>query len=336
MEANPYYAKIPSIFVICSPFQTLCTVSTIMNLKIDDYKIIVIYSARYNQIRTVLNEFNLSYEIRRVGRYSWKMRCNRILSLFHRNNKYKRLFVGDYRNKTLLSYGLNLVSDDSYVVYLDDGNASISLFRDSIDINQIYNKSKFQKAISRRRNIIMMKYFYSIYTGINNTRYNIVFNDLSVLGNQKVSGKERVVFIGTNSDMYCSFLSINISDYYNILRNQIEKIRNNYPQTSILYIPHGKDTSEIVKKICEDNEIEYERQNVPVEMMFRTKFIVPIAIYGFTSSALFNLKKMFPECKVNNILIIPQIQSKNFNVYVSISDYYSQNGIQQINITLSD
>ncbi len=326
-----YDKNVPTVFVIGSPFQAICTVSAILNLQILDYKVIVIFSDRYLQVKSVLNRYNIPFILKKVGKYRWRMRLYMVFSLFHRKYRWKRLFVGDYRSKTLLYFGLMNVSDSSTVIYLDDGNASIPLF----DGTEKYRIDKYLNYLALRRNVILLKHFFSIYTGFVNEAFDIRFNDISVLGNDTNSINKSILFIGTNSKLYCESLIIDRNNFYSILEDQIKNIKRNNPDKDVIYIPHGKDSSEEVLRICNDNSVQYKRLDVPVEMVAQSNKIEPIEVYGFTSSALFNLKKMYPQCEVYNILITPKVMTNLFGDYVSISDYYTQNGILKIDVFLN-
>ena len=52
--------------------------------------------------------------------------------------------------------------------------------------------------------------------------------------------------------------------------------------------------------------------------------------FGFTSSALFNLKKMFPNTYVANVVFEPQETTEHYQDFLAISAYYEQNGIELI------
>ena len=330
----PFDSETPSVFVICSPFQALCLVGAVLNLRITDYRVIVIFSERYKQVVSVLERFDISHECRYVGWCRWRMRFYRVTSLIHRQNKYKRLFIGDYRNETLLYFGLQYVSDGSDIVYLDDGNASIPLFDGSRTTSPLGKSSGYAKWLSMKRNTSFMKYFYTIYADIPNNNYIICKNSLSVLHSKRSEATHNKVFIiGTNTNSFCKCYAILENDYIRVLNDLIGDIRVKYPNSEIVYIPHGKDSSEAVKEACDEWKIQYNKLDRPVELFFVDKEFAQV-VFGFGSSALYNLKQMFPEADVYNVFIIPKAKGDVMARKVSISNYYEKCGILQIKMNL--
>lgn len=327
-------SAIPSVFVIGSPFQALCLVGAVRNLRLTDYRVVVIHSDRFMQVKTVLDKFGIEFETRHVGWHRWKMRWYRITSMMHRNNKYKRLFVGDFRNETLLYFGLQYVADGSDIVYLDDGNASIPLFDGSRTSLPLGKDTSHAMRVAERRGISFMKYFYSIYDGFSNSKYVIRKNELSILlSSNSGSTKSKVYFIGTNNSRYCACYNVPEESLMKVLEDVFKSIKERYPSSPLVYIPHGKDTSKKVYSICENNSVEYKNLNVPVELFFVNEE-KPLAIYGFGSSALYNLKQMFPESEVLNVLLPSSASEDKLSIIKSISDYYESHGIKQVKIEL--
>ncbi len=335
MYNNAFDSMTPSVFVVGSPFQALCLVGAIRNLKLTEYKVVVIYYDRYYQVKNVLGRFGVNYELRYVGKYRWRMRWYRITSLIHRNNKYKRLFLGDFRSETLLYFGLQYISDGADIVYLDDGNATLPLFdgkRTTPPLGCL--DTKYASVMTKYRKISFMKYFYSIYTGLPNEKFIIRHNSLDILnGNTSEIDNRRVYIIGTNTGLYCKSMNFPELTIVKVLETIIHSIRNKYLQTEIIYIPHGKDTSLEVKNLCDRYCVEYKKLDVPVELYFVDE-IKPIAIYGFMSSALFNLKQMFPASEVYNLYLPPSGEGDTIARKKSISEYYKKCGIIQLDFAV--
>ncbi len=331
---NAFDSDIPSIFVIGSPFQALCLVGAVRNLRLTDYKVVVILSDRFVQIKTVLDKFGIEFETRHVGWHRWKMRLYRITSMMHRNNKYKRLFVGDFRNETLLYFGLQYVADGSDIVYLDDGNASIPLFDGSRTSLPLGKETSHAIRVSERRGISFMKYFYSIYDGFSNSKYVIRKNELSILlSSNSGSTKSKVYFIGTNNSRYCAVTNILETTLMRVIAKNFQEIKRKYQNADIVYIPHGKDSATKVKSLCEENGVEFKKLDVPVELFFIDQDS-PLAFYGIGSSALYNLKQMFPQADVYNLFLPFRAKGDEMARKQSISDYYVSHSIKQVKIEL--
>ena len=331
MNTSVFDSTIPSVFIIGSPFQALCLVGAIRNLKLTDYKVIVIRYDRHMQVKNVLDKFRIEYEVRYVGRYRWRMRWYRITSLIHRQNKYKRLFLGDYRSQTLLYFGLQVVSDGADIVYLDDGNATIPLFDDKRTSPPLGGLDTIcAQLITRFRQISFMKYFYSVYSDLPNPKYEIGYNSLSVLVNSKNNKEKSNVFIiGTNTKLYCESMNVSEQTLLNVLESTLKSIKDKYAERGVVYIPHGKDKSINVKKLCETYKVRYQILDVPVELYFIDE-PQPVAIYGFMSSALYNLKQLFPSTDVYNLYLTPTGGGDTIARKESIANYYKNSGIEQL------
>lgn len=327
---EPFASLTPSVFVIGSPLQALCLVGAVRNLQLNDYRVIVIDSVRYKQVENVLNRFDIQFECRYAGRHRWRMRWYRLTSLIHRHNKYKRLFLGDYRSVTLLYFGLQYISDGADIVYLDDGSATIPLFNGSRTTLPLGGDTHYAEWLTNRRNICFMKYFYSIYIGFTSTKYIIKNNSLSILNrNSTVTGQSKFYFIGTSTEQYCKTYNIPEESLVHALHNIFVMIKDNHPQAQIVYIPHGRDNSTAIKSTCYNMNVEYKKLDIPVELFF-LDVEKAHGIYGFGSSALYNLKQMYPNVEVFNVFLPPQAEGDATDIMVSISDYYERCGIKKL------
>ena len=67
-----------------------------------------------------------------------------------------------------------------------------------------------------------------------------------------------------------------------------------------------------------------------IEMELLTHKYNPLAILGFTSSALYNLKKIFPETRVVNVLYERDDSNMAYQEYKMLSDYYLNNGVELV------
>ena len=137
---DPFALHIPSVFVLVSPFQVLCAIASIKNLQIEEYKIIIMRGNVHRdfQLVEILNQFGLPYIIQ--GKLSKTDKIRLFFKPLKRvDNDYKRLFIGDYRQHYALKIGLCNVSCKSDIVYLDDGNITISLLKGTNRITYTLN-----------------------------------------------------------------------------------------------------------------------------------------------------------------------------------------------------
>lgn len=331
---NPFEPHIPSVFVIASPFQALCAMAAIKQLQITNFMFIAFIPSddpRSKQIENFFNEAAIKYvPIRKFTRLVWLY--YKIKALKHRDNQYKRLFLGDFRGIILSIIGSCYVSDNSEVVYLDDGNVTISILNNLISepMNDI-NRVRLER-VSNRRGFIFQKKWLTIYGDISNPNFIIKNLDLSfaVQKNNLASTKGYIYIVGTNIERFCDALKISQSIFVSRLESLFCQIKNEYPNTPIVYIPHGRDNSEYAIKLCQKYECTFHRAEIMIELELLHQKSNPLAIYGFTSTALYNLKKIYPESQVVNVLFECCDDNIAFQEYKMLSEYYQKNGIELI------
>lgn len=334
---SPFELHIPSVFVVCSPFQALCATAAIKQFEIEDYKMVACFlkgDARNEQLKRFFSDNQIEY----VSILQWRRPVSVIFNVFYRLNairhrvgKYRRLFIGDLRNRHLFLLGCRFVSDGSSIVYLDDGNATISILKNLIPIS-FYGKDEILiKTISKCRNFELSKNVCTIYSDIPNSQYcitNLDLNKLITAKQKEPLAQDGVYIIGTNIDAYCHFLKYSKDFFINKQEELILKIKNEYPNVPIIYIPHGRDVSYYAQILCQKYGCEFCKPSVMVELEILNRPNSPKAIYGFTSSALYNLKKMYPNSRVVNILFNGNENNSGYQDYLIVTDYYYKNGIE--------
>lgn len=332
---NPFEKKIPSVFAVSSPFQILCAIAAVRQLEITDYLMVVRFPMRNSrnlQVKNILNYFDISYKsVYSLNRYTsnfFMLKC-----FLRRQNRYKRLFVGDFRDVYNCFIGCNLVSDGSNVIYLDDGNITIS---------QLCGRYKefpglsLLNRIGKRRNLIFNKNLLTLYGDIPSDYYNVCSLQLDKLISSKVNPESQkdVYIIGTNIERYCYPLEISETSFISYLDKLMVDLRKQYPNDNIVYIPHGKETKLYAQQLCEKNSCVFRQPSIMVEMELLSCSNPPKAIYGFTSTALHTLKKLFPLAKVYNILFESKEDNPVYKDFLDCSSYYQQNSIELIRTCL--
>lgn len=326
--SNPFAKGTPSIFVVSSPFQVISTIAAIRNLDIGEYKVYVFPSTHLRNLQeyNILDDFGIKYEVVSLSRLVF--RIYRLLCFLPFVNKYKRLFVGYHRAVMLHYIGLMHVSSFSDIVYLDDGSESISTFMSPKIINYWRWERPILKTACFFRGISLKRRFYSVYTGIKNPNYDIVENRLSgiFLGTKTRDQSEDIVFIGTFLEAYCDSLRISIKQMYDVMGRIFNMLNSKYGIGHVVYIPHGRDNDKNIRLICKQYGVKYQKINRPIEIEFIMQDTYPHAMYGFTSSALYSLKKMFPNIDAYNIV---DDLAGNLD-YNSISEYYKSQDIKEL------
>lgn len=79
-------------------------------------------------------------------------------------------------------------------------------------------------------------------------------------------------------------------DYYIKFLN---KIKNKFPKKDIVYILHRRETSDQIKKIKQQTELNIKKNKYIIEIDFFMNEITPTHVVSYVSTALFTLKKLY-------------------------------------------
>ncbi|MDD3944604.1 MAG: hypothetical protein PHS38_07820 [Bacteroidales bacterium] len=327
---------IPSFFVVGTPFQSLCAVEAINHFCIVDYEVFVLLfynEKRIDQVDTIFRLFDIKYSIIHINGYSsFKFFIKGIL----KKVTYKRAFVGNYYSITCSSLAVTKLAKFGAVIYMDDGNSTISILKNRLSAVKLSMGYKGVRLlvhiVAAFKSISIERYFFSVYSDIKTDKFIVRTNDLSSIThkiNIDYQCEAVTLFIGTNPEDFCKENHIHVEIYNKVLRRVLTKM--NETGSKLLYIPHGLDNSLPIKDFCDDVGIEFIRPSVCVELFLISRNYSVVEAAGFSSSALFNIKKMYPEALVRNLRFISHIDSQD---YSDIAEYYAQNGIinEKINV----
>lgn len=333
MNNNRAFAeKEPSLFIVQTPFQAMCALNAIRQLKIEDYTISLHLhkntAKRNKQTIELVERYGLKYSVAKTSPIS----LFKLIGLFFkRKGWFNRVFLGTHLYHDGYYYALKVMKRKGNLVLLDDGVATLSLLEGdykTTGMSAIY--MAMYKAIAKLRGIKLNNVF-TVYKDILNPRWNIAFNNISLLRQFKSSSEEKIVyFIGTNNSGFIERRGVDEVAFKQMLYNVLKRMRAIYPSDKIIYIPHGRDKSTFVKDYCEEFGFEFRPLDVNVEIYILSQDIIPQSIYGFTSSALYNLKMIFPETKVKNIVM--KLLTEKSPGIIGISDYYAKNGIPTLTV----
>ena len=111
------------------------------------------------------------------------------------------------------------------------------------------------------------------------------------------------------------------------MKQSLSAISEKYKNQPIYYIPHGKDKNAKIKELVEKLNIHYTQIDKTVELFIMEQPNKPFAIYSNTSTALFNLKKLYPDAEIYNIFYLGDEKSKYYKDYLTYSEYFLKHGI---------
>lgn len=321
--------KEPSLFIIQTPFQAMCAINAIRQLKIDDYTLSLhlhkTTEKRNKQTIEIVERYGVKYSIAKTKPVSI---FNRLGLLFCHKGKFNRVFLGTHLYQDGYYYAFKKMRNKANLVLLDDGIATLGLLEDGYNYKgrSIINMACYKVIAFLCR--IKLNNVFTVYKDKTNPKWNIAYNDISLLRQSELTNnKKNVFFIGTNNSGFIRE-GVDESDFKKKLFSILKKVKEKHPDDEITYIPHGRDKSTFAKDYCKELGIEYKPLDINVEIYLLSLGYVPKEIYGFTSSALYNLKRIFPESGLKNIVI--RLLTDNSPSILEASDYYEQQGIHAI------
>ena len=236
--------SIPSLFILTSPLQVICAIEAIKKYKIDIYKIILVLEEdiRNQQVFELLSNYGLEYEI---SNCTYK----RFTVLKRRRNKYKRVFIGDPRDTRQIYNALIRCSDGANIVMMDDGDDNVFMlkgysFVKTKSIRTRMSTFFYNKIATYLRGISYGKDLFTIYSNIPNDNYRIEPNKFDYFSKsiENIVKPYGVYFIGTNHNRFCEPQNYPLNDVVMGLETILIKLKKDYPDEKIFYIPHGRDT----------------------------------------------------------------------------------------------
>lgn len=328
---NQQFKGKKAVFVIsCSPFQVMCLIEAVHAFELRDYKVLICYDdkelPREKNTFRLLEKYGIKYE---VESFNYRItKTDRLKMLKPVHNGFDLAFIGDCCDELLCYKAIRYVSDGSTLIYIDDGTATIHFFN---GLFQITGKlRKYYDLVTRIRRLDFDNFFFTIYKGLSDDKHSCIINSFNFFASQQLKKGEpkNIILLGVSTDVYCNVENITADVYFTDLHKLIVEIQNKYPNDSIIFVPHGKDTYNTPKEICDKMGLIYQPSEISVEMMLLESPDRPKAVYGFRSSALYNIKLLFPDTDVVNVTF--QGNQKINKDIEKASEYYERHGITRL------
>ncbi len=244
-----------------------------------------------------------------------------------KKHRYHYLFTGDYGtfNQVLMA---NLNVDDYYLI--DDGTKSIEIHKALIDPSKT--------ALSKKLKLLRYTLFglkSSIQKPINFfTCYNLTpikdeqiisndYNYLQSIFKPQPGGNEVIYLLGQNIDNKW----MKQGKYIEYLK----RVKSHYSD-KIIYMPHRHEIISDELKALFDEEFVLQYNDIPIEIYFLEKKIYPKHIVSFTSSALFNLEKIYAKAQIDAIIIHQKDLIKMHDFVKSCYRFFDALDIRQIDL----
>lgn len=342
----------PSAFVVCSPLQLLCAIEAEKEFEIHDALYVIILRhgwIRNDQLLAMAEFAHLNYistfDDEKVSLEAMEKGTDYFVDI-DSSVKFERIFIGDYFDTVLYRAAYKYAMKGTRILYLDDGNASISLLSGKSDVPkpQVLRKrllwlrhAKNEKMLRRKehidflndKGIICTNCFFTLFSDIRTSKFVLFPNTFANLRNDYSTNAEKdvVLIVGP--------IFANIQELYHIPEAEMEaiywkkmsEVKSIYSDNDILFIPHGRDENQNIPVFCNLLGIKYTKILEALEWYVVKSKIKPIAIYGQGSTALFTLKKMYPETNVVNWLLDKKNDNPIHYRDIRKSNYYKKHGI---------
>lgn len=322
------------LLIVSSPFQALCAIEAIHHFRIKQFLFILCYSnsARFKQLEALMKSRNLEYKVFSP--------CTRFQSveLFRafcpQKTDFNFAFCGNFTDNIQRMIAIKFLRRHSCIAFLDDGNNTMSLLQRKNVIKRDPFKQWILNTCGCLRHLTFSNAFFTMYSDVASVEYQCVTNNFESFTQKKDSQEkalQKVYIVGTNIHMYCRKLKLQEAEYKTFLKDLCSYIKRHYPTEDIVYIPHGRDSTTIGQDVCNEEGIIYQPANISVELHLLESSGYPKAIYAYTSTALLNLKKIFPKTTVINVCCHQIRESAFSDEYELFSEYFDKHGILRLN-----
>jgi len=222
-----------------------------------------------------------------------------------RNQRLNRLFVGNKGSWMHEIFFRALVSSE--IVFLDDGLGATVLCYDAakrgIVASKISKRKGWLLAILGIRLAPLRKAKMTFFTcfplssieSVDIVQHHFqVFRELFGLNQRRTDCPKGngIGYLGQNHGKQALLKR---------LREHFLYLKGRHPDTSLIYFMHRKQRLELLSPCFEGITVNIRSNSMPIEIAMALSDDRIEAFYGFTSTALFSLKKLFPELSVYRV-----------------------------------
>ena len=354
-EKNLAFSKgMPSAFIVSSPLQLLCAIEAEHEFEIKEKKYVLVLRPnwpRNEQLISMAKSCSLDYDIVYTDDITIQAAKDHVgfFSDINGGQKYNRIFVGDYYESFSNIIAYKYVCNGTIILYLDDGNASVSVLQGKSIIPRPQNLrkklhwwrsgrfryDKEKEKISgflEANGAICSNCFFTIFYNVKSKKFILYPNSFRYLREsfqENAESKKVVLVVGPIFSRIPEINHIEEEDMEAVFWAKLLRLKLTYPNMPILYIPHGRDTNQHIPAFCQLLGIEYVRISEAVEWFAIKNSIKSIAVFGQCSTALYTLKKLFPEAIVVNWVIDKRIDNPNYYPEKRKAKEYRLGGIEE-------
>lgn len=311
-----------TVFVIYSPFQAICVYEAIAKYKIESPDIFCLggyYLQKNGKTPLLLKELGLSFQVLELSSYH-----NLFVELLKKRNKnqYERCFIGDFFDPNLRLFASLSLTHNGSLYFLDDGASTLTAINTKrpLSIPSLRVKVKYiipqMLSLLKRHN----KKFFSIFDTEGGDK-----NELIAIRNRYSHNQQQgkgVFIIGTT---YKGFK--NSKTFFSLLEKTINCYKD--PQQEIFYSPHRAAVDDVtIKDICSKYGVHYIVGDYCVEVDYIKNNYNPSIIVGFGSTALFTLRKIFPDSSIYSVKYPRAMINGDEEIYEVVNRDLQKNGVK--------
>lgn len=320
-----------AIIIISSPLQAICAIDAIKEFNIQNYKVIILeHGKRTAQIENFFNKKNIKFNIIKFNNTFLEKISSFFNYITQKPIKYNYMFIGDLRLLSVRIYYTPYLMKNGKIIFLDDGSYLPILLNNKKDNKKFLIKESLYSIIAKLSHISYKNLFSYYAEDIVAPQWNIMKNELTVLrGEPKIKGSY-ILIIGTVTDVYCKHIGLSIEEMIMTHTKLFNFIKTKYDKMNkIIYIPHGRDCNSSIKKLCTTHNVDFTPLTEAIELYLLEKSELPSAIFGFTSSALYTIHKIYPEIDIYNI-VHNKRETQGAIQYEYLNQLYKNHGIKPL------
>ncbi|AOY88855.1 hypothetical protein BKP64_12125 [Marinobacter salinus] len=238
-----------------------------------------------------------------------------------------RLFIGNKSSWIHETFYRGL--DSEQLIFVDDGLATVTYYHAIHDegiasrISQGKSRLLAAMGIHLHRVVPDVIAFFTCFPLPSSERVQVRVHDFPVFRETfKLSARNK------GSVPLVGFLGQPIGGENRLqqLRGQMEHVVERHPDTRIVYFMHRKESRADLERILAGFPVEIRQAGRPIEVEVALSGESYIAFYSFVSTALFTLKKIFPDMQVCQI--DDRVLSARWPYYDELLSMFRETGVE--------
>ncbi len=297
-----------NLYIVASPLQLLNALEARARFPADEHWLFLRFASQFernaHQIDYLLRLFpwkkviDVRFNSRLLGRHPYEIDFFWLLRLLP--YRFGHIFIGDPRPFPFRLLGLNLRTTGELVL-LDDGAATITFQRDPslLIAPRKPARDRKRKLIRRAREALGLRFEYG------RTPDLFTCFDLEAQPGQRVWLNDypwlrrQMSHAGLQTDNKVWFLGSALSEkglvsserlFFDIMR----RVREHFADMPFVYIAHRHEQPTKLARMERELNMEIVEFDLPVELAFWERKVIPGHVASFFSTALFTLGKIYP------------------------------------------